>query len=113
MAIIRGILNGWGCVFEQGIPTDNYIGDIFGSLGGTPDFGLGSQTGGGRLQPGGDMAAADEKTVGKSDDVDPVGWKNPDRPTEAKDKNTEESPETKGRRDWPPPFRWPRQCETL
>lgn len=37
--VIKGILNGWESTFEKGIKPENYIGDIFGSLGGTPDFG--------------------------------------------------------------------------
>ncbi|KAK3292368.1 purine nucleoside permease [Chaetomium fimeti] len=36
--IINGILAGWSKRFEEGIEPDNYIGDIFGSLGGTPGF---------------------------------------------------------------------------
>ncbi|KIK70001.1 hypothetical protein GYMLUDRAFT_53124 [Collybiopsis luxurians FD-317 M1] len=39
--IILGIVEGWDTIFEQGITPDNYIGDIFGSLGGKPDFGPG------------------------------------------------------------------------
>ncbi|KAH9922651.1 purine nucleoside permease-domain-containing protein [Fomitopsis serialis] len=37
--IVEGIVNGWDDTFEAGITPTNYIGDIFGSLGGTPDFG--------------------------------------------------------------------------
>ncbi|QPC73105.1 hypothetical protein HYE68_003857 [Fusarium pseudograminearum] len=37
--IIDGILSQWSSNFEHGIKPDNYIGDIFGSLGGKPDFG--------------------------------------------------------------------------
>lgn len=44
--IVRGILQGWELTFEKGIKPTNYIGDIFGSLGGQPDFGRGSQTNG-------------------------------------------------------------------
>ncbi|KAL9100852.1 MAG: hypothetical protein Q9163_003818 [Psora crenata] len=40
--VVEGILNGWNSTFEEGIPACNYIGDIFGSLGGKPDFGPGS-----------------------------------------------------------------------
>ncbi|KAM0559908.1 hypothetical protein ACHAPJ_003858 [Fusarium lateritium] len=36
---IEGILEGWSDRFEAGIKPENYIGDIFGSLGGTPGFG--------------------------------------------------------------------------
>ncbi|KAE9398868.1 purine nucleoside permease [Gymnopus androsaceus JB14] len=39
--VVEGILNGWKEQFEQGIKPTNYIGDIFGSLGGQPDFGPG------------------------------------------------------------------------
>lgn len=41
--VVSGIVDGWQDVFEAGIKPDNYIGDIFGTLGGTPDFGLPSQ----------------------------------------------------------------------
>ena len=37
--VVEGIINGWDSTFEKGIPASNYIGDILGSLGGTPDFG--------------------------------------------------------------------------
>lgn len=40
--VVEGILGGWNTTFEKGINATNYIGDIFGSLGGTPDFGPGS-----------------------------------------------------------------------
>ena len=40
--VVEGILGGWNTTFEKGVNTTNYIGDIFGSLGGTPDFGPGS-----------------------------------------------------------------------
>lgn len=36
--IIEAILAGWSSKFERGIKPDNYVGDIFGSLGGQPDF---------------------------------------------------------------------------
>lgn len=39
--IVEGIVEKWNCTFERGIPATNYIGDIFGSLGGKPDFGPG------------------------------------------------------------------------
>lgn len=44
--IIKGILEGWSHTFEEGIKPKNYIGDIFGTLGGKPDFGPGSIFGG-------------------------------------------------------------------
>ncbi|KAF7797374.1 hypothetical protein EIP86_008569 [Pleurotus ostreatoroseus] len=40
--VVEGILQGWNTTFEQGVPAQNYIGDVFGSLGGTPSFGPGS-----------------------------------------------------------------------
>ncbi|KAG6894991.1 hypothetical protein C0992_003633 [Termitomyces sp. T32_za158] len=40
--VIQGILNGWEETFAEGVPRTNYIGDIFGTLGGEPDFGPGS-----------------------------------------------------------------------
>ena len=40
--VVKGILQGWEATFENGIKATNYIGDIFGTLGGTPDFGPGS-----------------------------------------------------------------------
>ncbi|GAP89479.1 putative purine nucleoside permease [Rosellinia necatrix] len=36
--IVHGILEGWAETFHDGIPAQNYIGDVFGSLGGKPDF---------------------------------------------------------------------------
>ncbi|MCJ1224807.1 hypothetical protein MMC12_001452 [Toensbergia leucococca] len=40
--VVEGILGGWNTTFEKGVNATNYIGDIFGSLGGVPDFGPGS-----------------------------------------------------------------------
>ncbi|KAF9531969.1 purine nucleoside permease-domain-containing protein [Crepidotus variabilis] len=37
--VVNGVLGEWDTKFAKGIPAPNYIGDIFGSLGGTPDFG--------------------------------------------------------------------------
>lgn len=48
--VVRGILADWDCTFARGVPPTNYIGDIFGSLGGRPDFGFGSITGGRKLR---------------------------------------------------------------
>ncbi|THD00357.1 hypothetical protein EYZ11_000250 [Aspergillus tanneri] len=39
--VISGILNAWDTTFAAGIRPSNYIGDIFGTLGGRPDFGPG------------------------------------------------------------------------
>ncbi len=38
--VVEGILQGWNTTFAGGVAAGNYVGDIFGSLGGTPDFGL-------------------------------------------------------------------------
>ncbi|KAH9841699.1 purine nucleoside permease [Rhodofomes roseus] len=40
--VVEGILDGWNDTFAAGIPPQNFIGDIFGSLGGSPAFGPGS-----------------------------------------------------------------------
>jgi hypothetical protein len=37
--VVKGILNGWDSTFAAGMNASNYIGDIFGTLGGTPNFG--------------------------------------------------------------------------
>lgn len=37
--VVQGILHGWDSKFCRGIKAKNYIGDIFGTLGGQPDFG--------------------------------------------------------------------------
>lgn len=39
--IVEGILKEWDSKFEKGIKPSNYVGDMFGTLGGTPDFGPG------------------------------------------------------------------------
>lgn len=38
LQVVEGILEGWEGTFESGVETGNYVGDIFGLLGGTPDF---------------------------------------------------------------------------
>ena len=37
--VVEGIVGEWNSTFEAGIKPSNYVGDIFGTLGGTPDFG--------------------------------------------------------------------------
>lgn len=55
MPIVRGILDSWDCEgLKDGVETENYVGDIFGSLGGDPDFGLGSITDGKPVAAGGE-----------------------------------------------------------
>jgi hypothetical protein len=61
--IVKGILDNWNCTFERGVVPANYIGDIFGSLGGHPDFGFGSITGGTRLKSAATAAAASRRDV--------------------------------------------------
>ncbi len=41
--VIEGIIKGWTSEFRAGIKPTNYIGDVFGTLGGKPDFGFVSQ----------------------------------------------------------------------
>ncbi|KAI1614744.1 purine nucleoside permease-domain-containing protein [Exophiala viscosa] len=38
--VVMGILDGWDSTFEAGVVPNNYVGDIFDTLGGTPDYGL-------------------------------------------------------------------------
>ncbi|KAK7985557.1 purine nucleoside permease-domain-containing protein [Apiospora saccharicola] len=45
-SIARGIIGGWDQTFKTGIPASNYVGDVWGALGGTPDFGPGRVSGG-------------------------------------------------------------------
>ena len=40
--VVEGILGGWNTTFSKGVKATNYVGDVFGSLGGIPDFGPGS-----------------------------------------------------------------------
>ncbi|KAJ7168284.1 purine nucleoside permease [Mycena crocata] len=44
--VVEGIVREWNTTFTQGVAATNYIGDVFGSLGGQPDFGPGSLFGG-------------------------------------------------------------------
>ncbi|OAP64641.1 hypothetical protein AYL99_00613 [Fonsecaea erecta] len=37
--VVEGILDGWNSTFAKGVAPTNYVGDIFATLGGTPDFG--------------------------------------------------------------------------
>ncbi|CAN9197442.1 unnamed protein product [Alternaria alternata] len=39
VTVVNGISNGWNNRFGEGIKADNYVGDYYASLGGTPDFG--------------------------------------------------------------------------
>lgn len=51
--IVKGVLENWDCTFAKGVTPTNYIGDVFGSLPGEPDFGPGSLTDGKGYRPGG------------------------------------------------------------
>ncbi len=37
--VVTDIINNWDSVYANGVAPTNYIGDIFGTLGGVPDFG--------------------------------------------------------------------------
>lgn len=37
--VVEGIIGSWRHTFEKGVKPSNYVGNILGSLGGTPDFG--------------------------------------------------------------------------
>ena len=41
--VIEGILSSWNTTFAAGIKPTNYIGDMLGTLGGSPDFGPGKE----------------------------------------------------------------------
>ncbi|ROV94953.1 hypothetical protein VMCG_08301 [Cytospora schulzeri] len=51
--IAKGVLADWNCTYKDGLKATNYIGDVFGSLGGEPDFGPGSITDGLGVLPAG------------------------------------------------------------
>ncbi|KAH8899165.1 NUP-domain-containing protein [Thozetella sp. PMI_491] len=61
--IVKGIIKGWDCTFKNGITPTNYIGDIFGSLGGIPDFGPGSTTGGLGYKPNGGTSSSARRSA--------------------------------------------------
>lgn len=64
--IVKGILKNWDCTFKKGVTPANYIGDIFGSLGGEPDFGPGSLTDGAGYLPGGASVDLKKRSAGLS-----------------------------------------------
>ncbi|KAI0028392.1 purine nucleoside permease [Vararia minispora EC-137] len=37
--VVQGIVNEWNVTFAAGVPTNNYVGDMLGSLGGSPPYG--------------------------------------------------------------------------
>lgn len=67
--IVKGVLDGWNCTFKDGVNATNYIGDVFGSLGGEPDFGPGSITGGDAVLPAGATGDLEKRDVDAAADV--------------------------------------------
>jgi purine nucleoside permease len=60
--VVQGILKNWDSTFAEGVKATNYIGDILGTLGGTPDFGPGSSFGNNPLTAKRDMSSLEEFT---------------------------------------------------
>lgn len=67
--IVTGVLNGWNSTFKAGVKPSNYIGDVFGSLGGEPDFGPGSFTNGTGVLPGGATGDLEKRDVKRAADL--------------------------------------------
>lgn len=65
LPIVRGIVDEWDCEMKAGVKTDNYVGDIFGSLGGEPDFGLGSITNGKPVPAGGGDGTLEKREMSR------------------------------------------------
>lgn len=61
--IVKGVLAGWNCTFQDGVAPSNYIGDVFGSLGGEPDFGPGSITDGVGVLPAGETGDLEKRAA--------------------------------------------------
>ncbi|PSR82026.1 purine nucleoside permease [Coniella lustricola] len=61
--ILKGVLDGWNSTFEKGVAPSNYIGDVFGSLGGEPDFGSGSLTNGTGVLPDGETGDLEKREL--------------------------------------------------
>lgn len=59
--IVKGVLGEWNCTFAAGVKASNYIGDVFGSLGGEPDFGPGSITDGNGVLPDGETGDLEKR----------------------------------------------------
>lgn len=68
--IVKGVLDGWNATFKAGVNATNYIGDVFGSLGGAPDFGPGSLTEGEGVEPDGLTGDLEKRRGGSSVNVD-------------------------------------------
>lgn len=67
--IVKGVLGEWNCTFKDGVEASNYIGDVFGSLGGEPDFGPGSFTDGNAILPDGETGDLEKRDVDAPQDV--------------------------------------------
>lgn len=67
--IVKGVLNEWNCTFKDGVKPSNYIGDVFGSLGGEPDFGPGSITDGQGVLPAGATGDLEKRGGDAAEDV--------------------------------------------
>lgn len=61
--IAKGVLADWNCTFKDGVKASNYVGDVFGSLGGEPDFGPGSITDGLAVQPAGETGDLEKRAA--------------------------------------------------
>jgi purine nucleoside permease len=48
--IVEGIVDGWNTTFAGGVNATNYVGNILGSIGGTPDFGPGPMSEAGAMR---------------------------------------------------------------
>lgn len=59
----------WNCTFKAGVKASNYIGDVFGSLGGEPDFGPGSITDGVGVLPAGATGDLEKRDADAAKDV--------------------------------------------
>ncbi|KAF3764758.1 hypothetical protein M406DRAFT_81119 [Cryphonectria parasitica EP155] len=67
--IVKGILDDWNCTFKNGVEPSNYIGDVFGSLGGEPDFGPGSITDGEGVLPDGETGDLEKRDADALEDI--------------------------------------------
>ncbi|KKA28857.1 hypothetical protein TD95_000311 [Thielaviopsis punctulata] len=63
--VVKGILSQWDCKYKDGVKPENYVGDVWGSLGGEPDFGPGSLTGGHPIKPDGQTGSLMRRGMGR------------------------------------------------
>lgn len=74
--VVQGILAGWDSKFAAGVKAQNYVGDIWGTLGGKPDFGPGSVYG--DIGYSASHVAADGEIMRRGDSVQErggAGWR--------------------------------------